>query len=160
MKNENPASLHLIELFRMTKFLASKYDLPMPDEKDLRNNYAQLYAAPVFLRNSSGSLWVDRYYLAYQLESTGEFRYVYMTKYHINEEVSGYRRAAKERGGDNLMPEDIRRFAVKALRVMNARGSALWVDEKEFRGMKTERWIQLRQVSSNRDSATSLKMQA
>ncbi len=147
MRDENPVCLHFIKVFRMTKYLAKKYGLPLPDYEQLRKTYIQKYAGPLFLHNANGTLWSDRYYIAYQLESTGEFRYVYLTKYHIHEELISYRQAAKERNAENLMPRDIKRIFSKTLRMMNAEGSSIWFDEEEFKGMKSEKWIRPRQNS-------------
>ncbi len=145
MKNENPVCLHFIKVFRMTKYLARKYGLPLPNYDALKRTYTQKYAGPLLLHNANGRLWSDRYYIAYQLESTGELKYVYLTKYHIHEELISYRQAAKERDTENLMPKDVKRIFSKTVRIMNGEGTDIWIDEEEFRGMKAEKWIRLKE---------------
>ena len=152
MENESPVCLHFIKLFRMTKFLSQKHGLPMPDYDELRKTYVQKYAGPVFLHNAKGRIWADRYYIAYQLEGIGKVKYVYVTKYHMREEAISYSQAAKGRGTKNMMPQDIKRAFNRILRIMHAKGTDIWVDEEEFRGMKTERWIKSRRCFLSEDA--------
>ena len=77
------------------------------------------------LKNGNGTLWVDRYYAAYRLSGQTDVRYVYITKYHILEEVYSYKAASKLRNIQVKLPGDIQKQFAYALKHMNGN---IWVD--------------------------------
>ena len=73
-----------------------------PDVSKVAANYkaGRMYRLPVIVQNANGILWVDKYYVAYQL-GTSNVHYTYVTMYHIAEEQHSWRKAGK------AIPRDI-----------------------------------------------------
>ncbi len=88
------------------------------------------------MENDTGTLWVDRYYIAYQL-GDGDIHYVYLTKHHIREEIISYQTASKERGIKVELSVDIRKQFARALKWMAGSAKDIWINpefdyEKKF----------------------------
>ena len=81
---------------------------------------------PIMLRNSDSTLWVDRYYMAVQHEDE-DVRYVYLTEYHIHEEMYNYRVLKNCRENPPTLPKDIAAQFRLALRRMRASGVLIYV---------------------------------
>ena len=83
------------------------------------------YPPPIVRKNGNGTIWVDRYYVAYRLYGEIDVRYVYMTRYHILEEVYSYRAASKLRNKQVKLPAEIQKQFAYALKHMDGN---IWTD--------------------------------
>ena len=81
---------------------------------------------PILRRCEKGTLWVDKYYVAYQLGG-GDVHYTYIAKTHIGEEAYAYRQASKERGEKVALQPDILRSFRIARRKMQMTGQPYWI---------------------------------
>ena len=132
MNTRKLASLNSLAVYNIAKAVAEKYHLRKPDYTVFRSEMFGKFPLPVILDNSSGRLWVDRFYVAYQLDGSAEVRYVYAAKHHIFEERSAYRAAAKRHEGKCVMPKEIDRQFRIIHRKMIASGSQVWVNRDEI----------------------------
>ncbi len=125
-------SLNSLQVYAIGKHIALKHDLPPPDYGKMRAEMLGPFPQPVVLGNHNGVLWVDRFYVAYQLADCPCAKYVYLTRHHLLEEVSGYRAASKARGIRVALPKSIAQQFKVALFKMRAAGSEIWIDPKEI----------------------------
>lgn len=126
-------SLSLGALWNLVNRVADRYELPPVPERLLKQYcYTESVSLPVVLTNRAGTIWADRYYAAYLLE-TGEFRYFYLTCAHIAEETLAYKETARLRGIPDGMPSEIREIFRKALRKMRKDHTAIWFNRQEIR---------------------------
>ncbi len=125
------ASLNSLQVYNLAKAVAEKYSLRKPDYAVLRREMFGKCPLPVILDSRNGRLWVDRFYVAYQLDGYDGVKYVYATRHHILEERSAYRASAKRQNAEYTMPEEIaRQFRVIDLK-MRASGTEIWIDPNE-----------------------------
>ena len=124
-------SLNAMQVFNIAKYIAKKYGLRMPDYCRMRSEMSGKIPQPIILDSNNGRMWVDRYYVAYQLDGTSEVKYVYIAKHHVLEEISGYRNASKLRSEDFKPSKDILRQFKRARGEMLAKGCQVWVDVNE-----------------------------
>ena len=125
------ASLNSLQVYNLAKAVAGKYGLRKPDYGVLRREMFGKYPQPVILDNHSGRLWIDRYYVAYQLSGSPEVKYVYAAKHHILEEMASYKTAAKREDTMYTMPEEIARQFRIIRQKMYASGTEIWVATDE-----------------------------
>ncbi len=125
------ASLNSMQVYAIGKHIALKHDLPPPDYGEMRVAMLGPFPQPIVLENCNGTLWVDRFYIAFQREKSPDVKYVYLTKHHLLEEVSGYKKASKARGITVVLPRSIARQFKVALFKMRAAGTEIWIDPKE-----------------------------
>lgn len=102
--------------------------LTKPSRKALEKLFAEKsrFSLPLILQNRKGTLWVDKYYIAYQIGS-GDVVYTYVSRSHVFEELTSYREAAKLRGQNVKIPSDVHRSLISALRKMQAKGYEYWI---------------------------------
>ena len=81
---------------------------------------------PIIKQCDAGTIWVDRYYVAYQI-GDGDVHYTYISKHHLAEEVFAYRKASEERGVAMALPLDILRCFHVAKLEMQATGLPYWI---------------------------------
>ena len=117
MRNKLPQALPCLQITGLAAQVAEKYDLRPVPYSALRRVYDTRFPLPVQTRSPNGQMWVDRYYIAWQLGS-GPVRYGYLTRRHIFEELTAYRAAARLRGTPVLLPADIGAAFSSALRQM------------------------------------------
>ncbi|MCR4621690.1 MAG: hypothetical protein K5663_06370 [Clostridiales bacterium] len=89
---------------------------------ELYRNYFAKIPLPIMLRERGRTLWIDRYYAAYQYED-GEVKYVYVTLKHACEELRACR-AAQSRLGQ--LPPEIAFQLKTALKWMRMHKQTLW----------------------------------
>lgn len=82
-------SLSLTLLRRLARRLCGDLRLPVPADEALAALYADEIPQPILLNNGEMTLWIDRYYAAYQ-KGGGAVRYVYLTRTHVSEEREAY----------------------------------------------------------------------
>ena len=131
MKADKGAHLNLQEVWDIAAHLADRYGFPRPDPAVFRQNARGKVPQPYLLANEKGSLWVDVYYVAYQLSGEADVRYVYITSRHIDEETASYRAAGKAREIAVHLPSDIERQFRTARRQMKENDEQFWIDLKE-----------------------------
>ena len=101
--------------------------VPIPREQIARMYYLKgVNQQPIIKRCDAGTLWVDKYYVAFQIDD-GDVYYTYISKHHIAEEVSAYREASEERGVKIAMPKDVLRCFKIARGDMLGTGLPYWI---------------------------------
>ena len=131
MSSREIPSLNSLQVYKLAKAVADKYGLRKPDYAVLRKEMFGKFPQPVILDNDNGRLWVDRYYVAYQLDGCAEVKYVYVTRHHILEEKSDYRASAKRGNTKHTMPKEIaHQFGIISKKML-ASGTEIWVDPNE-----------------------------
>ena len=120
MRNKLPQALPCLQITGLAAQIAEKYGLRPVPYSALRRVYDTRFPLPVQTRSPNGQMWVDRYYIAWQLGS-GPVRYGYLTRRHIFEELTAYRAAARLRGTPVLLPADIGAAFSSTLRQMRLR---------------------------------------
>ena len=79
-------------------------------------------------RCDGGMMWVDKYYIAFQLDN-GDVQYTYLTRTHIAEECGSYKKASTERGAKISLPPDILACFRKVKRILNENDMCYWISE-------------------------------
>lgn len=74
---------------------------------------------PIIYKSKDIQFWVDCEYVAYSRYDEDDIHYVYITREHISEERSSYRRANKERKESIKLPQQLAFLFRKALSEMN-----------------------------------------
>ena len=96
---------------------------------------------PILKKCDAGTIWVDRYYVAYQL-GDGDVHYTYISQHHLAEELLAYRKASEERDVAMALPLDILRCFHMAKLEMQASGLPYWItapwSEKVLQKSKSE----------------------
>lgn len=124
-------SLNAMQVFNIAKYIARKYRLRLPDYCRMRSEMSGKIPQPIILDSNNGRMWVDRYYVAYQLDGMAEVKYVYIAKHHVFEEISSYRQASKLRSEDFKPSNGILQQFKCARWEMLAKGCQVWVDTDE-----------------------------
>ena len=120
------ACLPSLGVYRLARIVAQRYGFSWMEYGRVQKQYRERYGLPLVIENDCGMLWIDRYYIAYQLED-GEVHYVYLTKHHIHEEMLSYKEASKERGVKVDLPGDIKQQFSLVLRQMAKNTSDIWL---------------------------------
>ena len=132
MKHEKIVdSLTARSIMKLSRKIARRYGLRMPDPDELHKQYKSRYPLPCVTKTDAGEMWTDRYYLAYQLIGMDAPKYVYLTKTHILEEKVSYRSASKLRGTNVSVPISILSQFKTAYASMRYNGIELWLAEDE-----------------------------
>lgn len=92
--------LSLPLLRRLARRLCAEMNFSAPSGEALAALYADDIPQPVILNNGFATLWIDRYYAAYQT-GCGKVEYVYLTQTHVREETEAYRETGMR------LPEEI-----------------------------------------------------
>ena len=90
MMDNKPQALPCLQITDLAAQIAEKYGLRPVPYSALRRVYDTRFPLPVQTHSPNGQMWVDRYYIAWQLGS-GPVRYGYLTRRHIFEELTAYR---------------------------------------------------------------------
>lgn len=130
------ACLPSLGVYRLARTVADRFALSWIDYGRVQKQYRARYGLPVMVENDTGTLWVDRYYIAYQL-GDGDIHYVYLTKHHIREEIISYQAASKERGIKVELSADIKKQFARTLKCMAGSTKDIWISpefdyEKKF----------------------------
>ena len=113
----------------IAKCTAEMYGLAMPTADEARAAYCQKGSVdplPARKRCENGVLWVDKYYVAYQL-CDGDVQYTYISRCHIHEELFAYQQTSQLRGYDVGLPPDIQRCFDTATEYMRFTGKRWWI---------------------------------
>ncbi|MBR5984823.1 MAG: hypothetical protein IK019_00275 [Clostridia bacterium] len=125
MNSGGRAALNVREIFFIARDIAGKHHLSCPSHMEMLQAMRGKYSPPIVRKNGNGTIWVDRYYVAYRLYESSEVKYVYMTRYHILEEVYSYKAASKLRDKQVKLPADIQKQFAYALKHMDGN---IWTD--------------------------------
>ncbi len=125
MNSNGRASLNVREILVIARDIAVKHHLSCPGHLEMLRTMRGKYSPPIVRKNGNGTIWVDRFYVAYRLYESSEVRYVYMTRYHILEEVYSYKAASKLRNKQVKLPADIQKQFAYALKHMDGN---IWTD--------------------------------
>lgn len=125
MSSNGRASLNVREILVIARVIAVKHHLSCPGHLEMLQTMRGKYSPPIVRKNGNGTIWVDRYYVAYRLYESSEVKYVYMTRYHILEEVYSYKGASKLRNATVKLPADIQKQFAYALKHMDGN---IWID--------------------------------
>jgi hypothetical protein len=106
--------------------IAQEMGVRKPPFAAVRAMYDSRIPLPICIDGSSKRLWVDKYYIAFQVDG-GYVRYAYLARRHIEEELKSYGEASAARGQDVRLPQDVHRAFVIALRAMKANGESIWI---------------------------------
>ena len=115
------------ELITIARMTAERHKLKMPTEARIMENFKAGSASrlPVVVECPHGILWVDRYYVAYQIRN-GTVHYTYLIREHIQEEVKAYKEANAE------IPKDIQHCFLVGAAGMKKRNTWIWL-AKDYR---------------------------
>lgn len=108
--------------------ISAEYGLPEAPKGAIRRMYDE-DGLPLVYENENGRLWVDKYYVAYNLCDEG-IRYAYLTHHHIKEEYSGYAAAAKARKEPTHLPVEIMKEFNRAAVAMFLKGRRCWAEKR------------------------------
>ena len=125
MSSNGRAALNVREILVIARYIAVKHHLSCHSHMEMLRTMRGKYSPPIVRKNGNGTIWVDRYYAAYRLSGSSEVKYVYMTRYHILEEVYSYKAASKLRNTQVKLPADIQKQFAYALKHMVGN---IWVD--------------------------------
>ena len=125
MNDTGRSTLSLREILVIANDVADRYGLCRPSHLRMLEELKGKYIFPMVLNSGNGTLWADRYYVAYRQSGQAEVRYVYITRYHILEEVYSYKAASTLRNIPVKLPGDIQKQFAYALKHMKGN---IWVD--------------------------------
>ena len=122
--------LGLNELITIARMTAERHKLKMPTEARIMENFKSGSASrlPVVVECPHGILWIDKFYVAYQI-GTGVVHYTYLTREHIQEEVKSYKEANAE------MPKDIEHCFLVGVAGMKKRNTWIWLAKDYCEGL-------------------------
>lgn len=118
-------------LCKAAELTAELYGLKCPSREAVWKmfNMAGVYPQPLISVCDNGMLWVDRYYVAYQI-GDGDVHYTYLTRHHIAEECTACKEASKKRGEEITLPTDIRRCFIRVKRILEENNMNYWISEE------------------------------
>ena len=125
-KRKSPIALTCREIAALADLAALEHHLRGVPYAEVRRMYDARIPLPIRTVSDAGTLWVDKYYVAYQLVGE-DVRYVYVSLAHIREEVNGYRAASRERMRSIRLPGDVARELRGAYRQMRKSGRRIWI---------------------------------
>ena len=123
-----PDSLPRGTLLLLARGIANKYGFPAVLRSAVEKLYNEHWPQPIILRTEDMTLWVDRYYIAYQ--SGDDVKYLYLTRQHIREELQSYRSASKLRNTHISLPGEINSQFRNVLRTMRLSGRKIWISDE------------------------------
>ncbi|HPJ02484.1 MAG TPA: hypothetical protein PKU80_06565 [Candidatus Limiplasma sp.] len=94
------------ELYALMKVVCTRFGLMRLAYADIRQLHGTATPLPLHTQSDTGYLWVDKYYLAYQLDAD-VLRYAYLTRTHVREEMRSYFEAADERARSVRLPTTV-----------------------------------------------------
>lgn len=85
-------NLKISDVMELCHEAGENLNITVPDDETLFKQFSLQIPLPFMLKNDELQLWLDRYYIAYSRYDETAIRYVYVSKYHINEERNSYKR--------------------------------------------------------------------
>ena len=118
-------SLSIREIRRLADGLSAKLGAREISGGELYGNYFAKVPIPIIAKGPGCTVWIDRYYAAYQL-GEGEVRYVYVAPRHACEELRACRASQGARG---QLPPEIAEQLSRALKGMRRAGEKVWLSD-------------------------------
>ena len=118
MRNNPLYALPYYKVLHLANTVSTIYSLPFIPAKTLMQQYSTKNPMPIILENEMGRIWVDKYYIAFQM-TDGIVRYVYLTSHHVQEEYQSYLLARHIRRNRVYLPDTIKKEFQSATRKMN-----------------------------------------
>ncbi|MBO7358447.1 MAG: hypothetical protein J6U72_01330 [Clostridia bacterium] len=115
-------NLSIRELRRLADRLSADTGAREVTDRELYRNYFAKIPVPIIAKGRDGTLWVDRYYAAYQ-KGDGDVRYVYVALRHACEELGACRASQSLEG---QAPPEVLRQLRGALESMKKAGKSVW----------------------------------
>lgn len=123
---KKPIALPCKQITAIADCTARRYGLRSVTYAVVRAMYDAAIPLPIHTCCVEGDLWVDKFYVAYQI-SDGQINYAYLTRTHIGEEMGSYMDASTSRRIKLAPPPDVLRCFRRAYAVMEASGENIWV---------------------------------
>lgn len=102
-----PEHLPFNLVLQLANRACEKYGFKTILRKELITMFTTKKVLPSVVRvNENSMLWVDKWYVAVQIDG-GDVEYLYLTYHHINEELWSYRNLRKFRNDAPRLPADI-----------------------------------------------------
>jgi hypothetical protein len=79
--------LSIKEVLAIAQKVAESLNIEINDIDELAVKIVRRNALPQIYNNSIAKLWIDKYYVAYMYEDDDLVQYIYVTQYHIDEEM-------------------------------------------------------------------------
>lgn len=90
-------------VMRMAVDISEGLGITIPSMKRLRKMISKHYPIPQMYRNRSSILWIDRYYIAFQLLADDQpVLYTYIAREHVAEELNADAKARRHRNAGFL----------------------------------------------------------
>ena len=86
---------------------------------------------PTIVERQGRELWIDRYYISLNDENSGEPRYLYLTRRHVEESLADHRRLLRRGRAPVLDPETLQFFASALMRMRYLRRAYLLSMDEE-----------------------------
>ena len=119
------ASLSIKEIRRLADGLSARTGVRQVTDAELYRNYFAKIPVPVIAKGREATLWIDRYYAAYQL-GEGDVKYVYVALRHACEELRACRASQSPEG---QMPPEVLSQLSGALDAMRRAGERVWLSD-------------------------------
>ena len=128
-------------LYAMWQALSQHYGLPRPRKSELYSMHwtpalvkgCEDIRPPIMHINEYGSIWIDRYYVAFDLKGTTQYTYAAISKYELAEEIQRIKELYGEtdaRKAILLCPNPLRLDLLEACRHMHNTRSTLWLNPR------------------------------
>jgi len=86
---------------------------------------------PTIVERQGRELWIDRYYISLDDENSGETRYLYLTRRHVEESLADHRRLLRRGRVPVLDPETLQSFTSALTRMRYLRRAYLLLLDEE-----------------------------
>ena len=93
------------------------------------NNDLKELRPPLVYTNAAGTIWVDRYYVAFDLGEQG-YQYAAVSWYEANEEMKRLREGTRRKLVLGSMPEPARSQLINAVLFFRHTGERLWLNSE------------------------------
>ena len=80
--------MNLLTLRAEARYLCEKCGMRMPEDEALRALFTDEIPQPIIIRSEGATVWIDRYYAAY--ETKEGLTYDYLTEFHVREEKEAW----------------------------------------------------------------------
>ena|GEM_PF-38053 len=132
--------MEIDEIIVLAADLAPRLGLQMELPKTLYRKMIRCVPTTTILYNATNMLWIDRYYIAVNINNSLYVSYIYLTKHHIREELPGIIRLRDSAAiyNDLLLYSDMAEQMLEARKVMRITGKSYYLspDYENYKGAK------------------------
>lgn len=119
--------LFIEAIIQLADLISTEYGLEMIHISEFRRHYDNPeLELPLIRLNRNGVLWMDRYYLAYMLEGQ-PVRYIYLSKFHIDEEIQACKEVNYCRHSNLRLDPEIEEAFARAYKQMLLSNDSVWI---------------------------------